>query len=210
MSRLLYFLATFAESGLSVFGIRAPYEQPHYTVIRTLAPGIELRDYDPRVAAETEIADGNEGEAFVRLFRYITGANTGGTTIAMTVPVQTGPGRAGGGRMLAMTVPVERAGDPGSPTMRFFLPASAAAAPPVPTDPKVRIVHLPAATFAAIRFSGTLSQATRRSERAALFAALGRAGITPAGPASFLSYDPPFAIPFLRRNEIAVRVADRP
>lgn len=202
VSRLLYFLATFAESGLSVFGIRAPYEQPHYTVVRILASGIELRAYGARVAAETDIADGNDGEAFGRLFRYITGANTGCTRIGMTVPVQKGDGR-----MLAMTVPVEMAGDAGSHTMRFFLPASVASAPPVPSDPKVRIVTLPAASFATIRFSGTLSEATRQSESAKLIEALDRAGIAPSGPASILSYDPPFAIPFLRRNEIAIAVA---
>ena len=43
MSKVLYFLATFAESGLSVFGIRGTYEQPSYRVVRTLA-GAEITE----------------------------------------------------------------------------------------------------------------------------------------------------------------------
>jgi hypothetical protein len=203
MFRPLYFLATFAEAGLSVFGIRS-YEQPAYTVTRTLSDGVELRAYPARVAAETTIADGGDGEAFGRLFRYITGANQAAATMRMTAPVQ-----QESGRMIAMTVPVELAGDPGARSMRFFLPKENASHPPVPTDPKVRIVTLPPATFATLRFSGTLTAASRAQAAARLHAVLSREGIGEAGPPSILSYDPPFTIPFLRRNEVAIPVASR-
>ncbi len=217
MSKVLYFLATLAESALSVFGVRAPYEQPSYKVVRDLGSAVEIRSYAPRVAVETSVTDGNQGQAFGRLFRYITGANTAGRTIDMTVSVQTGPikteppnadsARPGGGgsngQTIAMTVPVEM----GGASMRFFLPKAVAANPPSPTDPLVRIVTLPAEDFAVIRFSGTLTQRAKDKQDAALRRVLLQAKIPPAGPASTLSYDPPFAIPFLRRNEIAVPVA---
>ena len=208
MSKILYFLATFAESGLSVFGIRAPYEQPSYKVVRDLGSAVEIRSYAPRVAVETAIAGGNDGQAFGRLFRYITGANTAGRTISMTAPVQEAPaGNAGdagsGGRTIAMTVPVEL----GQASMRFFLPKAVAANPPSPTDPLVHIVTLPAQTFGVIRFSGSLTREAKEKQDATLRSVLAQAHVTPEGPSSILSYDPPFAIPFLRRNEIAVPVS---
>jgi hypothetical protein len=200
MAAFLYFLATFAESGLSVFGVRAPYDTPRYTVIQTLAPGIELRAYPAREAVETDMTGGDQGAAFGRLFRYITGANAGSHRVAMTVPVEEA---AAPGRNIPMTVPV----DTQETTMRFFLPADVAAAgAPAPTEAGVRLVTLPAVTLGVIRYSGIATQAARAAQTTKLRAALAQAGKTVAGAPSYFSYDPPFAIPFLRRNEVALEV----
>ena len=186
MSKLWYFLATFAESGLSVFGVRGGYEQPAYQVVRTLSSTIEIRHYPARVTVETPMASTNDGAAFQRLFRYITGANAGDHTISMTVPV-------------------EQSSTP--QTMRFFLPAAAGA--PAPTDPAIHIATLPEATLGVIRYSGLPTSAVRAAQTETLRTALTRAGETPAGDPSFLSYDPPFTVPFLRRNEVAIPLAPR-
>ncbi len=199
MSKILYFLMTFAESGLSVFGIRSGYAQPSYQVVQTLAPNIEIRRYAPRTAAETAVTYTNDGEAFGRLFRYITGANTTRQTVAMTAPVEESS------RMIAMTVPVEVSG--GTKTMRFFLPAAVVASgPPVPTDPKVHIVTLPEALLGVIRYSGLATDETRRNETELLRKALARAGKETVGDPVYFSYDPPFTIPMLRRNEVALEI----
>jgi hypothetical protein len=204
MSAFFYYLATATESALSVFGIRAPYEQPKYEVVGELPGGVELRAYQARTAAETTMRNGNDGEAFGRLFRYITGANTGRAHIAMTIPVQMTPQRFS--EKIAMTVPVEQSGDG---VMRFFLPETVVqAGPPAPTDPLVHIVKLPPQTFAVLRFSGTITEASRQAHEADLIAALTKANKHPEGAPSVLSYDPPFAIPFLRRNEVAVRIGE--
>ena len=198
MSKFWYFLSTFAESGLSVFGIRSPYEQPSYTVVQQISPVVEIRRYAPRVAVETPMTAGNEGEAFGRLFRYITGANGPHELVAMTAPV------AESSRMIAMTVPVSVSGM----TMQFFLPQSVVAAGvPQPTDPKVHVVKLEAMTFGVIRYSGLATEEARAAQTVRLKAALAQAGKTAEGPAVYLSYDPPFAIPFLRRNEVAIPVS---
>jgi hypothetical protein len=200
MSGFFYYLATFAESLLSVVGVRGPYEQPHYQVVGHIGDRVEIRAYDARVAVETQMRDSNDGEAFGRLFRYITGANKVAGKIAMTVPVEQAPQR------IAMTIPVEMGG---ADVMRFFLPESVVkAGPPIPTDPLVHIVKLPPETFAVLRFSGIVTDASRRTHEAALIAAVTGAGRTPMGASSLLSYDPPFALPFVRRNEVAVRLAD--
>jgi hypothetical protein len=205
MSSFLYYLATAGESVLSVFGVRGTYEQPKYTVVGHIDPDVELRAYPQRVAVETTMRNGNDGEAFGRLFRYITGANKAADKIAMTVPVEMKPPT--GGEKIAMTVPVQVGGSEN--TMRFFLPQSVVAkGPPAPTDPLVHIVTLPPQTFAVLRFSGVIDDAVRDAHEKALLAAVKGAGKQIEGTPSVLSYDPPFAVPFLRRNEVAVQVAD--
>ena len=191
MAKALYFLVTFFESSLSIFGVRSGLEQPSYRVVATLAPGIEIRAYGPLKVAETRIR-GNEGEAFSRLFRYITGANRGETLIKMTAPVSQSGGRVG------------NTADDGAFVMRFVLPQAVAADPPAPTDPDVRIVTLPARTVAAVRFSGSLGRAAIEAQWGRLKEALARTGHPTDGGPYFLGYDPPFTIPALRRNEVAV------
>ena len=163
MASFFYYATAIAESGLSVVGIRSPYDQPRYQVVRDVAPGIEIRAYAPRVAVETTMQDGNDGEAFGRLFRYITGANTGKHSISMTVPVEEAS------QAIPMTKPVEQAGS----VMRFFLPPSVANAPPHPTDPAVRIVTLPSTEFAVIPL---LRFDQRQGESEGAGAATGRPG----------------------------------
>ena len=202
MSSFFYYLGAAAESALSVFGIRSPYEQPPYQVVGHLADGVEIRAYGPRVAVQTEMRAGNDGEAFGRLFRYITGANGADSKIAMTVPVEMAQ------KKIAMTVPVEMTGDQ---VMRFFLPAKVVAdGPPKPTDPLVHLVTLPPQDFAVLRFSGTVTEASRAKHERHLLAAVTGAGRHAQGAPSLLSYDPPFALPFVRRNEVAVRLDAAP
>lgn len=208
---ILYYLMTFAEAVLGVVGIRGLYEQPPYAVVRTVEPGgLELRDYGARVAAETD-DDGTGSAAFQRLFRYITGANASGERVAMTAPVaQTGAHSAARGRLIPMTVPVQSAGlDGGAGAMRFFLPRRVAAeGPPAPTDPLVRIVTVPPMRVAVLRFSGWTSGARVAARKRALLDAASAAGLALSGEPFLLTYDAPFTLPFLRRNEVAARVAD--
>ena len=193
MTKVLYFLLTFLESGLAVFGIRGFSEQPPYTVVATLGQGVEIRRYGATVVAET---DGDSNEAFGRLFRYITGANRADRLIKMTTPVS----QSGGNRIN------DRPAASGAITMRFVLPRAVAADPPAPSDPAVHVVTLPARTVAAIRFSGSFGQANIARHLATLKDVLAQADKETEGAPSFLGYDPPFTIPFLRRNEVAVDV----
>jgi hypothetical protein len=199
MSKFWYYLSTLGESALSIVGIRSGYAQPSYQVLQTIPPAVEIRHYDARTAAETPMGPGNDGAAFERLFRYITGANTTKTLISMTAPVEESS------QMIAMTVPVEISG--GAQTMRFFLPADVVkAGVPTPSDPKVHIVTLPPVTLGVIRFSGLATQAAREKETGILRLALSQAGKATEGAPIYFSYDPPFTAPFLRRNEIALEV----
>ncbi|GJE12175.1 MULTISPECIES: SOUL family heme-binding protein [Methylobacterium] len=199
MDKVVYFLVTLVESALGIFGVRALYEQPAYTVVARLDRGVEIRAYAPRLAVETDARGQGDGAAFGRLFRYITGANRAGSRIAMTAPVETG------GQRIAMTVPVEQGA---GGTMRFFLPrAVAEAGAPEPTEAGVRLVQVPAERVAALGFSGRVTPEVRAEREGVLTRVLAAAGHTAGEAPMFMGYDPPFALPFLRRNEVAVRLS---
>ena len=81
-------------------------EEPDFSVI-TQIDGVEYRQYAPYLLAETLIEGENDrndaaNEGFSRLFKYISGANSVQTKIAMTAPVQQTPSRK-----IAMTAPVQ-------------------------------------------------------------------------------------------------------
>lgn len=197
-----------AQSVLSVFGVRSAYEQPPYEVVGRAGPA-EVRRYGPRLAAETTLDPGARDRAFGLLAGYIFGKNRartdgGGAKIAMATPVETRSER------IAMTTPVEMASAGPRVTMRFFLPGSLSrATAPEPTDPRVRVVEVPGETLAVLRFSGSTGDARVAERKAALLRGLRGSAWEPDGEPVFLGYDPPFTPPFLRRNEVAVRVEPR-
>jgi hypothetical protein len=67
----------------------------------------------------------------------------------------------------------------------------------------VRLVEIPARTFAVVRFSGLgREDAVARHEKA-LDAALAGSAWRAVGEPVTWYYDPPWTVPFLRRNEVA-------
>lgn len=204
-------MATILLAGCSVLGIRSGYEEPRHDILGRAGEVVEVRRYAPRLAAEAVVpaADGEAGQsaAFRLLFDYISGANRQQTEIAMTVPVAT----AAQAEEIAMTAPVETApAGGGQVAMRFFLPASyAAATAPQPTDVRVRLVEVPEQTLAVLRFSGWGDAEAVAEETRRLLAALETSAWQTAGEPVAMFYDPPWTIPFLRRNEVAVAVAPR-
>jgi hypothetical protein len=212
------YLVLALESALAVFGIRS---QPRYDVVERIGAA-EIRAYAPRLAAEVTVAAASEdegrGDAFRILAGYIFGGNREKADIAMTSPVATGAaGRdiamtapvetRAAGRDIAMTAPVAAAGAAGGLTMRFFLPGKVTRDnAPIPNDPRVRIVEVPEETIAAVTFSGRGTEAALAERKRELLGALAGSPWRAAEEPYALFYDPPFTIPFLRRNEVAVRV----
>lgn len=203
VSLVVFFFTTF--SGCSVLGIRSGYEQLDYTVVDTM-DGAEVRHYPPRVVAQVDgMKDDNE--SFRLLFRYISGENSSDANVAMTTPVQVEKAST----EIAMTTPVEISKATNeSVSMRFFLPRSfTPESAPKPTDSRIRILGLPAETYAAVTYSGARSEERFRLESERLMEILAISKWKSISTPSFLGYDPPFAIPFLRRNEAIVKVESR-
>jgi hypothetical protein len=175
-------------------------ETPPYEVAERLAEDIEIRRYPGRLAAETR-AEG-ENAAFRRLFDYISGDNEGGAEIAMTAPVETS-----GGVEIDMTAPVETQAAGDGVRMRFFLPADyERQSAPEPTHPEVRLVEAPARAEAVLRYSGLPLDYRAEGRIARLREALEGSGWRPAGAFATYYYDPPWRMPWNRRNEVMVPV----
>ena len=176
-----------------------PYER-----VRTLNGG-EIRRYPQTVRVETTAP--SQQTAFRRLFGYISGANRGGESVAMTAPVETR-----GGESVAMTAPVRsEAGESDSEAVRmaFYLPAEyTPETAPEPTEADVTLVTEPPKTVAVNRFSWYVPEwrVTRRARK--LLSTLDREGIEPVGDPYLLRYNDPWTPPFMRRNEVAVEVAE--
>ncbi|MDF2235356.1 heme-binding protein [Albimonas sp. CAU 1670] len=177
-------------------------ETPSYETVARLADDVEVRRYAPRLAAETVAEGGNA--AFRRLFAYISGENAGGAEIAMTAPVETRTE----GADIAMTAPVETAAaEDGGVRMRFFLPAAYdAATAPQPTDPRVRLVETPGRTEAVLRYSGLPLESRAETRKTRLLEIVSGSDWTAQGEAATYYYDPPWTLPWSRRNEVAVPV----
>ena len=181
-------------------------DEPRHAVVTQDGP-FEIRDYQSVVAAETLVRSLGRREAtnsaFASLFGYISGENTAQVTIAMTVPVATGAD----GERIAMTAPVTQVQDSGGWRVRFFLPPSYTLnTAPVPTNPAVELVEVPARRVVAIRFSGWASPGALDDQLQRLQTYVVDNGLTPIGDPVLAQYNSPFVLPFLRRNEFLWRL----
>ncbi|SKB49359.1 SOUL heme-binding protein [Arthrobacter sp. 49Tsu3.1M3] len=189
-------------------------EQQPYELVQRYAH-FELRRYPAYAVAEIEVNatfDRAGNAAFRPLFNYISGSNTAQRKLAMTAPVIQEPGAS---QKLAMTAPVLQSGPlPGSaePTdfiVAFVLPAGVTAeTAPVPANPDVKVRTLPGSLAAALRFSGSGSEAAFLRRNEGLQEALKLAGLKAVGPPRFARFDPPFKPWFLRRNEVVQDVQE--
>jgi hypothetical protein len=209
--RLAVAALTLIVSGLVGEGVMAQaveVEQPTFEVIGVVGP-IEIRQYGPRLAAETDmgLGSGIEAEqeaAFMALAAFIFGQNRQGPVVAMTAPVSVEKVTA----PIAMTAPV--AMEPGEQgrVMRFFMPAEYTLETlPRPGNDRVRIVSVPAQTLAVLRFSGEADDEQVAERKAELLAGLAGSSWEPIGEPGFFGYDPPMTPPEQRRNEVFVEVA---
>jgi hypothetical protein len=206
LHRLLAVGSALLLGACTVVGVRSGTEEPAFENLGQEA-GLEIRRYGTRLAAETTVeADemGARSQGFSRLAGYIFGGNAGAARIAMTAPVA----QQAQGARIAMTAPVAQAVTGEGHVIRFFLPA-ALRDPPVPNDARVRIVEVPGETVAVLRFAGGTDPASVAAARAQLLAALPATRWAAAGEPVAWFYDPPWTIPALRRNEVAVPVAPR-
>jgi hypothetical protein len=205
LNKIVGALGQVAGAGGSIVGIRTGTAEPSFTVQRRVR-GVEIRRYGPRIAAETTIDADEEkarSEGFRRLAGYIFGGNTAKSKIAMTAPVAQQQSEK-----IAMTAPVAAARDDrGQWVIRFFTPAEYTMDTlPTPNDDRVRLVDVPAETVAVLRYSGIASPAAVATHTEELLTTLRDNGVEPNGEPFSWFYDPPWTVPFRRRNEVVVGV----
>jgi hypothetical protein len=183
-------------------------EEPSFQV-RLKDGAFEVRTYGQRIIAETTV-EGTLSEAsnagFRKVAGYIFGANRtrdgSKTEIAMTAPVTVSRSQK-----IAMTAPVMTHPSAQGYRLSFVMPAQYRLdSLPAPLDPSVELRVLPPASYAVLRFSGLCSEKRVADRAAELSAWITRRGLTVRGEASLARYDPPWQLPFLRRNEILIPV----
>lgn len=211
--------------GLFVFVIQ-DVEQPSYRVVAQDGP-YEIRDYPALIVAEAMQQGPRSaalGAGFGALARYIFARDRGGERIAMTAPVtQQAAGQSMGQaeerpperppnqfwERIAMTAPVTQSqAASGTWTVRFVMPSRYQLGDlPAPGSGKVRLLQIPPQRMAAVRFSGTATDAILAAREQALRSWLAERGVAAAGPATYAYYNDPFTPPFLRRYEVMIAVA---
>jgi len=194
---------------LSLPALGLAIEEPAFAVIGKVGD-VEIRRVAPYVVAEVRVAGpaseaGNK--AFPILAGYIFGKNKGEKKFAMTAPVI----QAAAPVKMAMTAPVTQSATADGFVVQFVLPKGVSlAAAPEPLDARVTLREVPAATLAAIVYSGSWSEANYSEHLGKLKAALTGAGLAWSGEPVFSRYNGPWTPWFLRRNEIWLALPTAP
>ena len=167
---------------------------------------IQIRDYGPMIVAEAEVPGGRK-EAINQGFRiiadYIFGNNISKKKVAMTAPVVQQQSEK-----IAMTAPVTQVGSADHWKVHFVMPTSYTMETlPKPNNDAVKLVEIPGKRFAVIRFSGMAGEDSLKDHSDELNNFIAENKLNAMSPPSYAFYNPPWTLPFLRRNEVIIEVA---
>lgn len=180
-------------------------EQPKYKVIAT-DRNIEIRDYPPMIVAEADVAGERDkaiSEGFRTIADYIFGNNLSSQKVAMTAPVTQQPSEK-----IAMTAPVTQQGDGNTWQVRFVMPFNYTMEMlPKPKNPAVKLKEIEAKRFAVIRFSGIAGENSLKRHTEELREYVQTKKLNPQAAPTYAFYNPPWTLPFLRRNEVMIEVS---
>ena len=160
------------------------YEEANYEVVKKNKE-YEIRKYSDRLVIETNSIEGN---GFRKLFNYISGNNEKNQEIKMTVPV---------------TQEIKN----GNMTMQFYLPLKYNKDnAPKPSNSDIKILTIEGGYFAVIEYSGRSSDKNFLKNKDILEKLLKQDNITILSPPIRASYNSPFTLPMLKRNEVMYRI----
>ena len=160
-------------------------EEAKYDVVKSNEI-YEIRKYSDRLAVQA--LNTNQNNSFRKLFNYISGDNETNEEIKMTIPV----------------TQMEKKGNM---TMQFYLPSKFNKDNiPNPSRSDVKIVKVEGGYYAVIRYSGRASDKNFIKHKEILENELKKDNISIASPAIKASYNSPFTLPMLRRNEAMFKV----
>ena len=160
------------------------YEETNYEIVKENKI-YEIRKYPNRLVIETSSIQGN---GFRKLFNYISGNNKDNEEIKMTVPV---------------TQEIKN----GNMTMQFYLPSKFNKNnAPKPVNSEVKISTIEGGYYAVIEYSGRSSDKNFLKNKDILEKALKQDNLLVLSPPIRASYNSPFTLPILKRNEVMYRV----
>jgi len=180
-------------------------EEPKYVLLEQ-SGDFQLRQYPALIIAEVEV-EGDMDQASSRGFRlvadYIFGNNRASPgnseKIAMTAPVTIEPRS----EKIAMRVPVTLQPQAGSWRLNFVMPSQFTLDTlPAPNNPKVVLREVPSRKVAVLTFSGLASERKTAGKVKELLAWMAGKQLRPLADYELARYNPPWTLPFLRRNEV--------
>ena len=185
-------------------------EEPKYSVVEKRSP-FEIRSYGPMILAEVQV-EGNLDEASGQGFRliaaYIFGQNQVNEKIAMTAPVSIEE-KTSQGAKIAMTAPVGIEPKAGKWTVSFVMPAEyTMESIPRPINPQVQLRQIPAVKKAVIGFTGFYNEKKVAEKTLELEQWMKVRNLQSSGVPNFARYNPPWTLPFMRRNEVMINLRD--
>lgn len=167
-----------------------------YEVTKKLGK-VEIRCYPKITIAKVSNI---EPDSFGLLFRFISGNNKQKEKVKMTSPVVS--------QEITMTSPV-LSDFSNQGYLAFVMPSEfSMETTPLPLDNRVKIEEVPSRLVAVLRFSGSWSEAHLEEKTKELLQELTNSKIVTVGPVFTMLYNPPFTPSFLRRNEVAIEVAN--
>jgi hypothetical protein len=196
--------------GLLVTTYAMATEEPKFDLIEK-SGDFELRSYKPMIVAETYV-EGSLSEASNAGFRLIAGYIFGGNKsrqgstpekIAMTAPVTLEPSP----QKIAMTAPVVVESKGERWRVHFVMPSGYTLnSLPIPDDSRVSLREVPEQKTAVIVFSGLAGEDKVKDKTAALFDWIKSKGLEATSTPQLARYNPPWTLPFLRRNEVLINI----
>ncbi|XP_078157269.1 SOUL heme-binding family protein [Carex rostrata] len=190
-------------------------ESVKYRVLKRTAQ-YEIREVESYYVAETTMPGRNgfdfngASQSFNVLASYLFGKNTGNEQMEMTTPVYTQKVESIGEKM-DMTTPVitRRSADQEKWQMSFVMPSKYGSNLPLPKDQSVIIKEVPGKLVAVTAFSGFVTDEDVNRREFKLREALKTDLEYQSKDGALVEvaqYNPPFTLPFMRRNEIALEV----
>lgn len=180
-----------------VIGIRLE-DQPRFELLDRLGE-IEIRRYLPEARAQVALP-GTRAVALDRAFDvlagYLFGENAEEREMSMTVPVyqqQTDQQRADQQHAEGWTIAFFLSND--------MVPSEL----PAPVDSRIQLVRVPERYVASLRYTGNNTEARAQEAGETLLGSLRQQSrYLASGSLTFCTYDAPFTVPFLKRNEVQV------
>jgi len=164
-------------------------QTPNYEVVRGLGK-VELRKYPDLVLASSSVSiSGNsDNRLFSNIADFIFGNNSKKENIPMTAPV------------ISTVKGAEY-------KMSFIMPTNYSVMNlPKPISGKIEISKQKKRILAVLRFSGFVNEKKILKIEKELISELGENKIKTRGEPFLMRYNPPWTLPFMRRNELGIEI----
>ena len=183
-------------------------EEPEFILILK-NENFEIRQYNSKIFAQVSVR-GNfheaSSEGFKELADYIFGNNlslNGNTKMDMTAPVVLEPIS----ELIEMTAPILAEGKNKEWVVSFVMPKKYTLDTlPKPNNKNIRISSLPPEKYAVIVFSGLVRESNYDEQINLLNGFIDNKNLVTVGKVQIARYNPPWTLPFFRRNELMIRI----